>query len=772
MDEPMNNQNTVQLNEAQQEAVCCIDAPSLVIAGAGSGKTRVLTSKISYLLEQGLKPWNILALTFTNKAAHEMRQRIAAQVGEDLSAGLWMGTFHSVFARILRMEADKIGFTSGFTIYDSADSKSLVKAIVKEMGLDEKKYKPSTVAGRISNAKNALILPSEYRGEWERMKSDDIHGLKHMPDIYARYMEKCRQSNAMDFDDLLLYTWLLFTGHPDVADQYQQRFEFVLVDEYQDTNYAQHRIVTLLTAKRHRICVVGDDAQSIYSFRGANIDNIMKFREAYPEAKLFKLERNYRSTKTIVAAANSLISHNDYQIHKQVYSEEEQGHPVEICSAYSDVDESNIVVRKLRWLTGKCGLSFSDVAVLYRTNAQSRGLEDALRRDAIPYRIYGGLSFYQRKEVKDVVAYFRLAVNSRDEEALRRVINYPARGIGATTLNKLFAEAAHRNVSPWDILEQPDDLDVNKPTKTRLRNFAAMINTFAGYVSDMDARQCAVRVIEESGVKADIFHGDTPEDISRQDNINELLDALSAHIADAEEQGEDATINGFLQTASLQSDNDENDGGDTPEEKVTLMTVHAAKGLEFGAVIVVGLEESLFPNLMMEDSPRHIEEERRLMYVAMTRAKQYLILTHARQRMRYGLTESSNPSRFLKEIDRRFISVDGQGYYTQPRKAEPHKAEPRRAVPQVTHTWQSSAKPLRPISTLRSDTVSATPAAAQGISVGSVIMHDRFGLGVVKRIDGAGVDTKATVEFANAGVKQLLLRFAKFKVVPTENTDD
>ncbi len=753
----------MQLNTQQQDAVYCIDAPSLVIAGAGSGKTRVLTSKISYLLEQGMKPWNILALTFTNKAAKEMRQRVSLQVGDELCARLWIGTFHSVFARILRMEADKIGFTSNFTIYDSADSTSLVKAIVKEMGLDDKKYKPSMVASRISRAKNALVLPSDYATNSRMSKIDDEHGLWQMYDIYARYMEKCRQSNAMDFDDLLLYTWVLFNGHPDVAERYQQCFEFVLVDEYQDTNYAQHRIVTFLTAKRHRICVVGDDAQSIYSFRGANIDNIMKFREAYPEAKLFKLERNYRSTQTIVNAANSLISHNEYRIRKEVYSEEGQGAPIEICSAFSEVDESNIVVRKLKWLTSSCRLKLSDVAVLYRTNAQSRSLEDALRRASLPYRIYGGLSFYQRKEVKDVIAYFRLAVNCYDEEALRRVINYPSRGIGATTLDKLFRAAAARHVSPWETVSQPWELEVNNPTKTRLHNFAAMINSFADYVDSMDAAQCALRIIEDCGIKADISGGDTPEDISRRDNVQELLAAVASYVSDAKEQGDDISLAGFLQTASLQTGNEESVDDGSLQDCVTLMTVHASKGLEFGGVIVVGLEETLFPNLAMDESPRHIEEERRLFYVAMTRAKQYLVLTHAKQRMRYGQTDNNRPSRFLREIDRRFTRVDETGYCSRS-----HTAETR--VPSLTSSsgMSGSPRPLRPLASLprtSSAGSSDTPSSATNVRIGGKIMHDRFGLGVVERIDGSGVDTKATVRFVNAGVKQLLLRFAKYKVV-------
>ncbi len=757
----------MQLNTQQQDAVYCIDAPSLVIAGAGSGKTRVLTSKISYLLEQGMKPWNILALTFTNKAAREMRQRISAQVGDELCAGLWIGTFHSVFARILRMEADKIGFTSDFTIYDSADSVSLVRSIVKEMGLDDKKYKPSSVSSHISRAKNALLLPSDYATDSRMNKIDDARGMGQIYDIYIRYMEKCRRGNAMDFDDLLLYTWVLFNEHPDVADRYRQRFEFVLVDEYQDTNYAQHRIVTFLTAKRHRICVVGDDAQSIYSFRGANIDNIMKFREAYPEAKLFKLERNYRSTQTIVNAANSLISHNEYRIRKEVFSEEGQGAPIEICSAYSDVDESNIVVRKLKWLTSSCRLRLSDVAVLYRTNAQSRSLEDALRRASVPYRVYGGLSFYQRKEIKDIIAYFRLAVNCRDEEALRRVINYPSRGIGATTLDKLFSAAAVRHVSPWEVVSQPWELEVSNPTKTRLHNFAAMVNSFAGYADSMDAASCALRIMEDSGVKANIFCGDTPEDISRQDNVQELLAALAAHVSDAKEQGEDVSLAGFLQTASLQTDIEDSVDDGSQQDCVNLMTVHASKGLEFGGVIVVGLEEMLFPNLVMDDSPRHIEEERRLFYVAMTRAKQYLVLTHAKKRMRFGKTDFCRPSRFLREIDRRFIRVDEAGYYSQPHTAEKHTA-----LSSQLSGKSDAARSLRPIASLPNTQSSGSfdmPSSATKVCVGSKIKHDRFGLGVVERIDGSGVDTKATVRFGNIGVKQLLLRFAKYQVVEYED---
>lgn len=759
-----------ELNESQRQAVECCDSPSLVIAGAGSGKTRVLTYKIAYLIEQGMKPWNILALTFTNKAAREMRERISRQVGQQMASALWMGTFHSIFCRILRYECDKHGFTSRFTIYDAEDSKSLIRSIVKEMQLDEKKYKPSVVSSHISNAKNALVLPSAYRGNPSFINRDDAMNMSATAEIYERYWSKCRQSNAMDFDDILLYTWMLLRDNPEVAERYQERFQFVLVDEYQDTNYAQHQIIWLLTSKRQKVCVVGDDAQSIYSFRGANIDNILNFQQIYTGAKLFKLEQNYRSTQSIVAAANSLIQHNQHQIRKDVFSQNAQGTPVEICTAYSEVDESNIVARKVKAFHYDCNLMYSQIAILYRTNAQSRSLEEAFLKNNIPYRIYGGLSFYQRKEIKDVVAYFRLALNHNDLEALRRIINYPARGIGDTTLAKVMNKSTEMDVPAWEVLSMPEVLDVNNGTRTKLRGFVRMIETFSGYIQEYDALQSAKAIISESGLQNDIFKGNEPEDKSRQENLQELVDGIASFVSDRMEQGENAGMEDYLQEISLISDLDQDDQGQG--DRLSLMTVHTAKGLEFGAVIVVGLEETLFPSQMSMDSPRQIEEERRLFYVAMTRAGKYLVLTHAKSRFRYGRMEYSDPSRFLSEIAPQHIRREGAPSHS-PRNTSMHTGRtvapptfvrtPAAPQPQARHAPPPGFHKVTDSGT--GPAAQSSPSEVAGLKVGSRIMHERFGMGVVEKLEGTGLDAKATVNFANAGMKQLLLRFAKFKVV-------
>ena len=772
--------NLDELNESQRQAVVCCDAPSLVIAGAGSGKTRVLTYKIAYLLEHGISPGHILALTFTNKAAREMKERITRQVGPDKTTMLWMGTFHSIFSRILRMESERIGYRSDFTIYDAADSKSLIRSIIRERGLDDKKYKESSVASSISNAKNALILPADYRNHPDIIRNNDTQYMREIAAIYEQYAHRCKQSNAMDFDDLLLNTWLLFKHHPEVADQYQDRFQYVLVDEYQDTNYAQHQIVWLLTNRNQRVCVVGDDAQSIYSFRGAKIDNILNFKNTYRNVKEFKLEQNYRSTQTIVNAANSLIKHNERQLEKNVYSKNDVGSQIEVCQTYSDVDEANVVVRKIRNYVYREDIDYKQIAVLYRTNAQSRSLEEAMRKGNIPYRIYGGVSFFQRKEIKDIIAYFRLAVNPNDEEAIRRVINTPARGIGSVTLTKVFQKAHELNVSPWTVLENTDWLDINKGTQSKLDKFADFIRNQQKCVSTLDAYTLGLQIVRESGMQADIFHGSDAEDITRQENLQEFLDGMLSFVEERTESGEGTMLNHYLQEVSLLSDQDENSSED--DSKVTLMTVHAAKGLEFKVVFVAGMEELLFPNQMSIEHPRQIEEERRLFYVAITRAEQHLVLTYAKSRFRYGKTEFSEPSRFLKEIDSRYLRFDGGTPLVSPDGGRvPARFRSSGAFSSHASVSPSPGRLETPPSGFRkvfldkpasraavpvsSSAVSSGTRVPGGIQVGTHIVHERFGQGVVKKIDGSGLDTKATVAFQNVGIKQLLLRFARFRVI-------
>ena len=768
-----------ELNESQREAVLCCDAPSLVIAGAGSGKTRVLTSKIAYLLQNGMQPWNILALTFTNKAAKEMRERIGRMVGEETASRLWMGTFHSVFSRILRQECAHLGFARDFTIYDASDSKSLVKSIIKDTQLDDKTYKPGSVASRISMAKNRLILPSAYMADRQNFEADMHAKMPAIGQIYMQYWQRCRQSNVMDFDDLLLYTWILFSEHPDIAQKWEDRFHFVLVDEYQDTNYAQHLIVWLLTQHRQRVCVVGDDAQSIYSFRGANIDNILRFQEQYSGSRLFKLEQNYRSTQTIVSAANSLIGHNRGQIHKEVFSRKELGEPISVIQTYSDIDEATAVMKCIREFRNNEQIPYSQMAVLYRTNAQSRAFEEVLRKSSVPYRVYGGMSFYQRKEIKDIIAYLRLTVNMYDEEALRRVINYPARGIGQTTLDKVFKAASVHETTPWEVLCTPQLLpDVNAGTRSKLLAFVQMIKSFNERHSKDDAYSLVLDIVRQSGMQAEVNRGHEPEDIARQENLQELMDGIAAFVQERKEQGQEFFLTHYLQEVSLLSDVDENDS--QSEDRLTLMTVHSAKGLEFRVVFIVGMEETLFPSQMSMDSPRGLEEERRLFYVAITRAEEYLIITHAKSRFRYGKTEFCEPSRFLREIDPRFLRVKGasvsasagiarlgqagmtslppSGELRTPssgfRQSVPTGIDARRFV-RVKTAAQSAGEPSQ-AGTVAKD--------VPNVSVGTRILHERFGSGVVTAIEGKGIDSKATVDFQNVGVKQLLLRFAKFKI--------
>ena len=647
-----------ELNEGQRNAVLYNDGPSLVIAGAGSGKTRVLTYKIAYLLENGYQPWNILALTFTNKAAREMKERIARQVGPERARHLWMGTFHSMFLRILHVEAGHIGFTSQFTIYDTADSKSLIRSIIKEMGLDEKVYKPGMVQARISNAKNHLVSPAGYANNKEAYEGDRAAKVPALRDIYQRYWERCRQADAMDFDDLLFYTFLLFRDHPEVLARYQDQFRYILVDEYQDTNFAQHSIVLQLAKNHQHVCVVGDDAQSIYSFRGADIDNILYFTKVYPDTKVFKLEQNYRSTQTIVRAANSLIEKNQWQIRKEVFSEKEKGEAIGVYQAYSDVEEGDIVVNKIAELRREKRYAYSDFAILYRTNAQSRIFEEAMRKRSMPYRIYGGLSFYQRKEIKDVIAYFRLIVNPNDEEAFKRIINYPARGIGDTTVGKIIAAATGHNVSLWTVLCEPlaYGLNFNKGTVGKLQAFRELISAFITDAAEKNAYEIGADIIRQSGIINDVCQDNSPENLSRKENIEELVNGMSDFCAQRQEEGKPNVLLGdFLSEVSLLTDQDSDKDGD--DEKITLMTVHSAKGLEFKNVFVVGMEENLFPSGMVGDSPRALEEERRLFYVAITRAEEHCFLSYAKTRFRYGKMEFGSPSRFLKDIDIRFLRL-------------------------------------------------------------------------------------------------------------------
>ena len=790
-----------ELNESQRAAVLYNDGPSLVIAGAGSGKTRVLTYKIAYLLDNGYEPWSILALTFTNKAAREMKERIARAVGTEKAKYLWMGTFHSVFARILRTEADALGYSSNFTIYDSSDSKSLIKSLLKELNLDEKVYKPGLIQSRISNAKNHLVSAQAYAASGEFFRSDSEAKIPAMRDIYIRYCERCKQSDAMDFDDLLVNTYLLFKNNPDICDKYAERFRYVLVDEYQDTNFAQHSIVLQLTSKYQRVCVVGDDAQSIYSFRGANIDNILKFTRLYNDARLFKLEQNYRSTQLIVKAANSLIEKNREQIRKEVFSENSVGEPITVTSAYSDVEEGEIVANKITSMHVKNGQPYSDFAILYRTNAQSRIFEEALRKRAVAYRIYGGLSFYQRKEIKDVIAYFRLAVNPHDGEALKRVINYPARGIGDTTLNKIIATAAQEGVSLWTIISSPLDygLNINKGTHAKLQGFRDIIAGFVSKVETTNAYDLGKEIVGASGIMADIIQDTSPEGLSRRENIDELVNGIYDFCDIRRQEGNERMfLTDYLSEVSLLTDQDGEKDDSVP--KVTLMTIHSAKGLEFRNVFIVGMEENLFPGPMSSDSPRALEEERRLFYVAITRAEENCFISYAKNRYKYGKPEFCNPSRFLKDInpaflkmpaDSGFAAVRGNegyakrnyernyesGYGRNYERTDSYRSNgpsmfdggeiPQEPVRFVKPVPPRNLKRIVPASSASSISqgVSSGKADTHGVEVGRLIEHERFGRGEVVRLEGSGDNCKATVRFENAGDKQLLLKFARFKII-------
>ena len=788
----MNTEMLKELNDSQRVAVEYCNGASLVIAGAGSGKTRVLTYKIAWLLEQGMAPWQILALTFTNKAAREMKERIGRLVGDERARYLQMGTFHSVFARILRAEAEVIGFNANFTIYDQSDSRSLVKTIIKEMQLDDKVYKPASVADRISMAKNHLILPQAYaQSAWAR--DDASQKRPQVATIYIRYAERCRQANAMDFDDLLVQTWVLFQNHEEVRQKYVDKFHFVLVDEYQDTNFAQQAIVYQLTKERQKVCVVGDDAQSIYSFRGANIDNILNFQSQYTDTKLFKLEQNYRSTQLIVQAANSLIRRNERQIPKNVFSKNEHGERLKLKPAFSDREEAMIVTQDIKRLRRVDHCNWSDFAILYRTNAQSRSFEEQMRKDNIPYRIYGGLSFYQRKEIKDVIAYFRLIANPNDEEAFKRIVNYPARGIGDTTVGKIIQTAQTYGVSLWQVIKEPVlfSMDVSKGTMTKLQAFRELIEGWIGRVNTEDAYVLGHHIIMNSGISRDIFSGRNPEDISRQENLEEFLSGMQDFVESRKEEdmGEEVYLPDFLQEVALLTDLDSDEGDSN--DKVTLMTIHSAKGLEFPTVFVVGLEENIFPSPMCTNSMRELEEERRLLYVAITRAEKHCILTCAQNRFRYGRMEYDTPSRFIKDINPELLDIEGEsrgqaanrqtGYHDSyggsrspewmqnPRPvATQFKADPKpRAV--APRQPENPVDPFGPNFKRLHQAVAPRPMASDPrpgeLREGCTIEHQRFGVGTVVRIEGTGENTKATVEFRNAGTKQLLLKFAKFKII-------
>ena len=796
------------LNDAQRAAVEYIDGPSLVIAGAGSGKTRVLTYKIAYLLSQGMKPWSIMALTFTNKAAREMKERIGKLVGDDLAQHLYMGTFHSIFSRILRAEAEHIGFNNNFTIYDESDSRSLLKAIIKEMGLDDKAYKPAAVHARISMAKNNLVTAEAYDSDPAILEQNKRARMPAIGKIYVAYVQRCRQANAMDFDDLLMLTFQLFRDHEEIRQKYAGRFDYILVDEYQDTNHVQMSIVMQLCKEKLRVCAVGDDSQSIYSFRGANIDNILNYQKQLPGTQLFKLEQNYRSTQTIVEAANSLIHHNRNQIQKEVFSKNDKGEKILYKPAYSDKEEALIVAKNIQRIKRQDDCGYDQFAILYRTNAQSRSFEEEFRKQGIPYRIYGGLSFYQRKEIKDIIAYFRLVANPDDEEAFKRIINYPARGIGAATVMKI-ADCAHQNqVSFWEVIGNIEHygLNVNKGAQTKLENFRLLISSFIDRSHTLDVYELGDAIIRESRISEDIMSGKNADDLARQENLEEFLSGMQTFVAGRQEEGrmDEAYLTDYLQDVALLTDADSE--GEKDEPRVSLMTIHAAKGLEFATVFVVGLEENIFPSPLAAVSVRELEEERRLLYVAITRAEKHCILTNAKNRFRYGKMEFDNPSRFIDEIDASLIEGGEEapessfgggrssygGYGSEggyggrmpwDRDRSGYRRDYQNSKP-VASQFVADPKPgfksvraVNAVHRIMGDTASSSSVALAGssaskasssagsLSEGCRIEHQRFGIGKVLKIEGTGENTKATVEFQNAGTKQLLLKFAKFTIL-------
>lgn len=763
-----------KLNEQQRAAVEYLDGPELVIAGAGSGKTRVLTYKIVHLLAKEYEPWRILALTFTNKAAREMRERIESLVGAQTSSRLWMGTFHSIFSRLLHTHADRIGFKSSFTIYDTSDSKSLIKMIIKDMDLDEKIYKPSTVMNAISWAKNALVSPENYMGDRDLYESDRRAKRPAMGSIYKAYMDRCRVADAMDFDDLLYYTNILLADNADILRHYREFFRYVLVDEYQDTNYAQHRIIRLLTEDSGTLCVVGDDAQSIYSFRGANIRNILELKREYPNLEIFKLEQNYRSTQNIINAANTLIAKNSMQIPKEVFSRNDIGERIDVQKSFSDFEEGYLVANRISQVKMRGTESYDEFAILYRTNAQSRVLEESLRKRNIPYRIYGGLSFYQRKEIKDAVSYLRLAINPDDDEALKRVINTPGRGIGETTVKKLSAAAIEHRVSLATIIFDPDKygVELNRGIKSKIASFAALIDSFVALVkTGLNADEMTQTVITNTGLMAMYLSDKTPESISKQENLHELMNAAKSFVDDKIEQGDDehTSLQDFLSEVSLATDQDSDE--ETNEPKVTLMTIHAAKGLEFTNVFIVGVEEELLPSAMSCSSPQEIEEERRLLYVAITRAKKYCMLSYASSRFHNGQTKTCQPSRFIADIDRRYLRAQSGSDISAATKTQPEfrninrfesLRKPGYTAPTTTPTRFSG--PTSTPRTAQSDGDFATHPSSE-LAVGMKIEHQRFGEGTILDIDKSQPDHKIVVDFSNVQQRTLLLKFARFKIV-------
>ena len=765
-----------QLNPQQQDAVLYTDGPALVIAGAGSGKTRVLTYKIVHLLTLGYEPWRILALTFTNKAAREMRERIEKLVGSQTASKLWMGTFHSIFSRILRINAERIGFKSNFTIYDTNDSKSLIKSIIKEMDLDDKIYKPSIVASAISTAKNALISPEKYAMSSDIMEADKRARRPLLHAIYKTYRHRCFVAGAMDFDDLLYYTNVLLRDNPDLLHHYQEYFRYILVDEYQDTNFAQHLIVSQLCSENQNLCVVGDDAQSIYSFRGANIRNILNLKRSYPNLRIFKLEQNYRSTQNIINAANSLIDKNTEQIRKQVFSCNDVGSLIEVIQSFSDYEESYLVANRISQLRLTQHDSYEEFAILYRTNAQSRILEESLRKRNIPYRIYGGLSFYQRKEIKDAIAYFRLSINPNDDEALKRVINYPARSIGETTVNKLVRCAIDNRVSIWHIICNLDKFEVgiNSGTAKKLNGFRELISSFIEFNNqDLSADIVAENIIRETKLLSCLLSDRTPESISKQENLSELINGVKEFVASRLEEGNETntTLIDFLAEVSLATDQDTQE---TPEERVTLMTVHAAKGLEFSNVFIVGAEEELFPSAMSSGSLQEIEEERRLMYVAITRAKNFCMISYASSRFRNGQTVTCSPSRFIRDIDPQYLhlcsgtSIDQHRFnpidkYKASFHSRTYTSTTQQRKTQISNDSQNSLR--QSVKPQNSSDSNLGQHISSELQAGLKIEHSRFGTGTITNIDTNSTDHRITVVFDNVGEKTLLLKFAKFKII-------
>ncbi len=765
-----------QLNDAQRAPVLQKDGAMIVIAGAGSGKTRVLTFRIAYLMSLGVDPFNILALTFTNKAAREMKKRISQIVGASEGKNLWMGTFHSIFAKILRFEADKLGYPSNFTIYDTQDSQSVIRAVIKDMNLDKDIYKYKQVYSRISSYKNSLITVKAYFNNPELMEADAMAKMPRLGDIYKAYVERCFKAGAMDFDDLLLKTNELLTRFPEVLARYQDRFRYILVDEYQDTNHSQYLIVRALSDRFQNICVVGDDAQSIYAFRGANINNILNFQKDYDEVKVFRLEQNYRSTKNIVNAANSIIEKNKTRLEKVVWTANDEGKKIIVNRTMTDGDEGRFVASSIFENKMNYQLKNSDFAILYRTNAQSRAMEDALRKKDIPYRIYGGLSFYQRKEIKDVLSYLRLILNPKDEEALKRVINYPARGIGDTTIDRLIVAANHYNRSIFEVIQHIDkvDLKINSGTKSKLQDFVTMIQSFQILNENYNAFEIAEHVARKTGILQELKKDGTPEGIARIENIEELLNGMRDFV---EEQKELADATGslaeFLEDVALATDLD-NDKGD--DDHVALMTVHLAKGLEFPYVYIVGMEEDLFPSGMNMNSRSELEEERRLFYVAITRAEKQAYLTYTQSRYRWGKLIDAEPSRFIEEIHEDFLEyltpIDEYRYKplldadifddVDKSKLRHNKPVAGNAPKGPTEDQLRKLRRLKPVT---SDTDKNFNATDANLTEGATVEHIRFGKGKILKIEGAGADTKAEIDFENGGIKKLLLRFAKLRVV-------